>query len=89
MTQAAAHGALAHFLRRAQHDGARVVLVITGKGKPVGDARGEERGILRRVVPVWLSAADLRTVVIGFDEAGPTHGGAGALYVRLRRAGRP
>ncbi len=32
MTQADAHAALAHFLRRAQRDGARVVLVITGKG---------------------------------------------------------
>jgi DNA-nicking Smr family endonuclease len=48
----------------------------------------EERGILRRMVPTWLAAPDMRAVVIGFDEAGPGHGGAGALYVRLRRAGR-
>src|SRR5947209_10384697 len=36
MTQADAYAALAHFLRRAQHDGARVVLVITGKGTRPG-----------------------------------------------------
>jgi len=84
MTQADAHAALAHFLRRAQARGARVVLVITGKG-----ARGEdafsERGILKRQVPHWLESAALRPMVIGFEGAGLGHGGAGALYVRLRR----
>jgi DNA-nicking Smr family endonuclease len=92
LTQAAAHARLARFLRDAQDEGARVVLVITGKGKPPGERSDEmgggERGILRRMVPAWLAAPDLRPVVIGFDEAGPGHGGAGALYVRLRRAGR-
>jgi DNA-nicking Smr family endonuclease len=92
LTQAAAHARLARFLRDAQDEGARVVLVITGKGKPPGERSGEmgggERGILRRMVPAWLAAPDLRPVVIGFDEAGPGHGGAGALYVRLRRPGR-
>ena len=92
LTQAAAHARLARFLRDAQDEGARVVLVITGKGKPPGERSDEmgggERGILRRMVPAWLAAPDLRPVVIGFDEAGPGHGGAGALYVRLRRPGR-
>jgi DNA-nicking Smr family endonuclease len=92
LTQAAAHARLARFLRDAQDEGARVVLVITGKGKPIGERSDEmgggERGILRRMVPAWLAAPDLRPVVIGFDEAGPGHGGAGALYVRLRRPGR-
>jgi DNA-nicking Smr family endonuclease len=85
MTQAAAERRLDAFLRHAQDEGARVVLVITGKGKPADDTRGEERGVLRRMVPQWLSASSLRTVVVGFEEAGRTHGGAGALYVRIRR----
>ena len=84
MTQADAHAALAHFLRRAQARGARVVLVITGKGARGGDALSE-RGILRRQVPHWLESAALRPLVIGFESAGVGHGGAGALYVRLRR----
>ena len=46
MTQADAHAALAHFLRRAQHDGARVVLVITGKGARPGGDPYAERGVL-------------------------------------------
>jgi DNA-nicking Smr family endonuclease len=85
MTQADAHAALAHFLRRAQNDGARVVLVITGKGaRPGGDAHSE-RGVLKRQVPLWLESAELRPLVIGFESAGAGHGGAGALYVRVRR----
>jgi DNA-nicking Smr family endonuclease len=85
MTQASAHSALAHFLRRAQHDGARVVLVITGKGK-VGADPHAERGVLKRQVPLWLESPELRPLVVGFESANIGHGGAGALYVRMRRA---
>jgi DNA-nicking Smr family endonuclease len=84
LTQAAAHGRLARFLRQAQADGAKLVLVITGKGRPRGEFDQEERGVLRRVVPIWLASAELRPLVVGFDEAGPAHGGTGALYVRVR-----
>lgn len=84
LTQADAHAALAHFLRRAQHRGARVVLVITGKGVRA-DSGHSERGVLRRQVPHWLESAALRPLVVGFESAGVGHGGAGALYVRLRR----
>jgi DNA-nicking Smr family endonuclease len=60
--------------------------VITGKGGAgSGDPIFEERGVLRRAVPHWLRLPDLRTLVLGFEEASPHHGGSGALYVRLRR----
>ncbi len=85
MTQAAAHSRLNDFLHGAQASGARLVLVITGKGKSGGE---ETRGVLRRLVPIWLASHELRSVVVGFDEAGRAHGGAGALLVRLRRAQR-
>ena len=84
MTQAEAHIALAHFLRRAQRNGARFVLVITGKGAASGSASGE-RGVLRRQVPLWLGLPEFRAAVVGFEEAHVAHGGEGALYVRLRR----
>lgn len=84
MTQADAHAALAHFLRRAQARGARVVLVITGKGARAGDPFSE-RGVLKRQVPHWLEGAGLRPLIVGFESAGTGHGGGGALYVRLRR----
>ena len=80
MTQAEAHDALLRFLRRAQAEGAKFVLVITGKGGPGGD-----RGVLRRQVPLWLALPELRACVLGFDVAHVGHGGEGALYVRLRK----
>jgi DNA-nicking Smr family endonuclease len=82
MTQTRAHQALHRFLQRAHSDGYSFVLVITGKGAP-GDS---ERGVLRRQVPHWLSLPEFRAMVIGFEEASIGHGGAGALYVRIRRA---
>ena len=88
MTQAEAHQALRGFLRHSQGRGARVVIVVTGKGGAFDDDAGfpGERGILRRLTPHWLREPDMRSIVLGFEEAGRAHGGAGALYVRLRRA---
>ncbi len=92
MNQAEAHHALRGFLVHAQSQGHRLVIVVTGKGG--AKARSEaaswfnEPGVLRRLVPHWLREADLRGVVLGFEEAGRAHGGAGALYVRLRRRER-
>lgn len=83
MTQARAHRRLTAFLQRAHSEGATFVLVITGKGR--ASAGEGERGILRRQVPLWLALPDLRSLVVGFEEAHIGHGGEGALYVRLRR----
>ena len=84
MTQVRAHHALLGFLQRAHSGGMTFVLVITGKGK-VGSAE-QERGVLRRQVPHWLSQPEFRAFVVGFEEAHVGHGGEGALYVRVRRA---
>ncbi|WP_439528123.1 Smr/MutS family protein [Pannonibacter sp.] len=87
LTQHQAHDRLRSFLHFAQQQGYTFVLVITGKGGAGAMAAYmDERGILRRVVPQWLAMADLRTIVLGFEEAHLTHGGSGALYVRLRKA---
>jgi DNA-nicking Smr family endonuclease len=88
MNQAEAHQTLRGFLRHCQARGARLVIVITGKGEPLDALAplGPERGVLRRLAPHWLREPDLRSVVLGFEEAGRAHGGSGALYVRLRRA---
>jgi DNA-nicking Smr family endonuclease len=88
MNQAEAHQALRDFLRRCQAGGAKLVIVITGKGGPQDEPApfGQERGVLRRLAPHWLRETDLRSVVLGFEGAGRAHGGSGALYVRLRRA---
>lgn len=87
LTQPEAHAALTGFLRARAASGARLVLVVTGKGRPRMSAGSGEIGILRRAVPQWLRADELRGIVMGFEEAGLPHGGLGALYVRLRRRG--
>ena len=86
-TQTQAHAALLRLLRRAQADGVRMVLVVTGKGTSKG-GETHERGVLKRQVPLWLSLPEFRSLVVGFEDAHIGHGGAGALYVRLRRAQR-
>jgi DNA-nicking Smr family endonuclease len=80
MTQNEAHGLLLSFLHRAHAGDLRYVLVITGKGTSFGS-----EGALKRAVPAWLSTPLFRALVNGHDSAARQHGGAGALYVRLRR----
>jgi DNA-nicking Smr family endonuclease len=78
------------FLLHAQGRGDRLVLVVTGKGVSKGAASLSdfEPGVLRRSVPHWLQAPEMRGIVLGFEEAARSHGGSGALYVRLRRSGQ-
>jgi DNA-nicking Smr family endonuclease len=78
LDQDQARAVLSAFLHRAQDDGWRAVLVITGKG-----SRGD--GVLRRMVPEWLATPAMRNLVSGVSEAHRRHGGAGALYVALKR----
>lgn len=84
MTQTEAHRALNGFLWRAAENGCRLVLIVTGKG---GADHAGERGVLRRMTPLWLREKNLRPLILSIEEAGRFHGGAGALYVRLRRRG--
>ena len=84
-TQAQAHVALLQFLRRAQGEGAKYVLVITGKGRMSASDGSRETGVLKRQVPQWLRLPEFRAYVIGFEDAHVGHGGEGALYVRVRR----
>lgn len=90
MTLAEAHPALTGFLSRARGRGLRLVLVITGKGADPDDAAETGpipagRGVLRRQVPHWLRQPPLDALIVETRPAHPRHGGAGALYVWLRR----
>jgi DNA-nicking Smr family endonuclease len=91
LRQTDAERRLRTFLLRARADGLRTVLIITGKGGARDSAatsaasdRGE-RGILRRRVPMWLEAPELRDCVAGMAPAHVRHGGSGALYIHLRK----
>ena len=77
-SEAQAHKALMQFVQQAARNGARTLLVITGKG-----AMGQ--GVLRRKVPEWLKEYPLKSHVLAISQASGKDGGGGALYVRLRR----
>jgi DNA-nicking Smr family endonuclease len=80
MTQAEAHRALAGFIHKSRDAGRRCILVITGRGfGPTGP------GILKLAVPRWLEEAGLRRHILAIAPAQPRDGGAGALYLLLRR----
>jgi DNA-nicking Smr family endonuclease len=74
MTQEEAHRALGAFIARSHGAGLRAGLVITGKS-----------GVLYGAAPRWLEEGDNRGRVLAASRAQPQHGGAGALYVLLRR----
>jgi DNA-nicking Smr family endonuclease len=80
LTQSEAYRSLAHFVAQSRETGRRCVLVITGRGlTPAGP------GILKSAVPRWLAEPEFRRHVLMTAPAQPKDGGAGALYVLLRR----
>jgi len=79
MTQSEAHAALDDVLGRAVRRGARLVLIITGKGSG-GD------GVLRRMLPRWIQSGPHAARVLRLETAHARHGGDGAWYAYLRRA---
>lgn len=79
-TRDQAHRALEEFLARAQADGRRCVIVVTGRGR-----LSEGGGVIRSEVPHWLNLAPNRSRILGFAQAQPRDGGSGALYVMIRR----
>lgn len=76
-TQDTAHRELVEFLLRQAANGARCVLVITGKGR-LGS------GVLRARLFDWIADPELRPFIAGYATAHPRHGGAGATYIFLR-----
>ncbi len=87
MTLAQAQPALTGFILRAQAQGKRLVLVITGKGRntDTGGPIPTRHGVLRHAVPQWLGTAPLSGLVLQITQAHVRHGGGGAYYVYLRR----
>ena len=76
-----AHDAVDRFLRRAAHGGLRCVLIVTGKGGGTSETKGRIRGEAMH----WLDHPALRPLILAVREARSRDGGAGALYVLLKR----
>jgi DNA-nicking Smr family endonuclease len=84
----AAHARLDQGLTLAAAQGARLVLLITGKPRPGDGAagRGDRRGAIRAKFADWLALGSHASRIAAIRPAHPRHGGAGAVYVVLRRA---
>jgi DNA-nicking Smr family endonuclease len=69
------------FLTRARSDGRRCVLIVHGRG------HNSKEGIpvLKERLKVWLTRGRIGRGVLAFCTARPADGGAGAVYVLLRR----
>jgi DNA-nicking Smr family endonuclease len=79
-TQAEAHHALVAFIHSSSNAGRRCVLVITGRGFGPGGP-----GVIKSAVPQWLEDTAVRRKILAIAPAQPRDGGAGALYLLLRR----
>ena len=83
-SRAEAKGEVNHFLRRSREQGKRCVLLVHGRGLHSKD----QVPVLKEALQNWLATARFGRHVLAFATARPQDGGAGAVYVLLRRLGR-
>jgi len=84
-TLSSAHAMLDQRLGDAVARGERVVLLVTGRPPRPESERPHARGAIRAAVADWLAASRHSNAIAAVRNAHPRHGGAGALYVVLRR----
>jgi DNA-nicking Smr family endonuclease len=87
-TLLSAHKALDQGLDRAISDGVRVLLLVTGKAPRKEDRELDgrpKRGLIRESIGDWLVSSRHARRIAAVRNAHPKHGGAGALYIILRR----
>jgi len=77
--------ALLAFIAGASKSNKRCLLVVTGKGLHHSVSSNQQAGILKKMVPKWLNEEPNRSKILSFSLAIPSDGGAGALYVLLKR----
>jgi DNA-nicking Smr family endonuclease len=84
LTREEARREVDRFLKDSRRRGCRCVLMVHGRG-----LHSEKQvPVLKEALRSWLATARFGRHVLAFATARPEDGGAGALYVLLRRAGR-
>jgi DNA-nicking Smr family endonuclease len=81
LTAAAARTEVDGFLTAAARAGHRCVLIVHGRGLNSKD----QTPVLKERLKSWLARGSAARIVLAFATARPCDGGAGALYVLLRR----
>lgn len=85
-TLASAHALLDRALDEALRGDLRVLLLVTGKPPRPTSERPHSRGAIRAAVGDWLAGSRFADRIAAVRAAHPRHGGAGALYIVLRKA---
>ena len=88
MTLDTAHARLISGIGQALAMESRVILLIAGKSRPHDehDSRGQRRGAIRAKLLDWLAHSSHASRIAAVRPASPRHGGAGAVYIVLRKA---
>lgn len=86
LSLSAAYERLDRGLADAITRGDRVLLLVTGKPPRPTSERPHARGAIRAAVGDWLAASRHSSHIAAVRAAHPRHGGAGAIYIVLRRA---
>ena len=84
-TLASAHALLDRGIAGAIARGDRVLLLVTGKPPRPESERPHARGAIRAAIGDWLAGSRHADAIAAVRHAHPRHGGAGALYIVLRR----
>jgi DNA-nicking Smr family endonuclease len=81
LTRKEAEGVVEEFILKSYHEGMRCVLIVHGRG--LGSLNHQPA--IKRELPVWFRRGMLKKIVLAFVTAKPCDGGAGALYVLLKK----
>jgi len=76
-----AEAVVSEFIIKSYQRGMRCVLIVHGRG--LGSV--DHQPAIKRELPVWFRRGMLKRIVLAFVTARPCDGGAGALYVLLKK----
>ena len=81
LTKQGAEARVKDFLLLSHKLGLRCVLIVHGRGLNSPDSFP----VLKERLPIWLNRGPIKKIVLAFATARPYDGGAGAVYVLLRK----
>ena len=83
ITEKSAFDRVCDFIKSSYFSSKRCVLIITGKG--LDENLFPEKGVLRKSVPNWLTNSEISSLILAYKNPSERLGGAGALYILLRK----
>ncbi len=81
LTKKDAETVVDEFITKSYYKGMRCVLIVHGRG--LGSLNNQPA--IKKELPIWFRRGILKKIVLAFVTAKPCDGGAGALYVLLKK----